>query len=70
MAAETRQAGLTADERSDIRSTVLDTRELIEDDLYRQLERYGVYEDERVDLEQLGHLDAYDKQVRRTRHSC
>lgn len=66
MAAETRHAGLTADERSDIRSTVLETRELIEDDLYRQLERYGVYEDERVELEQLGHLDAYDKQVRRT----
>ena len=66
MAAETRHAGLTADERSDIRSTVLDTRELIEDDLYRQLERYGVYEDERVDLEQLGHLDAYDRQTRRT----
>ena len=66
MAAETQQAGLTADERSDIRSTVLDTRELIEDDLYRQLERYGVYEDERVDLEQLGHLDAYDRQTRRT----
>jgi type I restriction-modification system DNA methylase subunit len=66
MAAETRHVGLTADERSDIRSTVLDTRELIEDDLYRQLERYGVYEDERVDLEQLGHLDAYDRQTRRT----
>ncbi|WP_152043549.1 BREX-1 system adenine-specific DNA-methyltransferase PglX [Salinigranum salinum] len=65
MAAETRQAGLTADERSDIRSTVLDTRELIEDDLYRQLERYGVYEDERVDLEQLGHLDSYDIETRR-----
>lgn len=65
MAAETRQAGLTADERSDIRSTVLHTRELIEDDLYRQLKRYGVYEDERVDLEQLGHLDSYDIDTRR-----
>ena len=65
MAAETRQAGLTANERSDIRSTVLNTRELIEDDLYRQLERYGVYEDERVDLEQLGHLDSYDIETRR-----
>jgi len=66
MAAETRHAGLTADERSDIRSTVLQARELIQDDLYRQLERYGVYEDERVNLEQLGHLDAYDRQTRRT----
>jgi hypothetical protein len=65
MAAETRHTGLTADDRSDIRSTVLDTRELIEDDLYRQLERYGVYEDERVDLEQLGHLDSYDIETRR-----
>jgi type I restriction-modification system DNA methylase subunit len=65
MAAETQQSGLTADERSGIRSAILDTRELIEDDLFRQLERYGVYEDERVDLEQLGHLDSYDIETRR-----
>jgi len=64
MAAETRHAGLTADERSTIRSTVLKARETIENDLYRQLERYGVYDDERVDIDALGHLDAYDKQTR------
>lgn len=64
MAAETRHAGLTADERSTIRSTVLKARETIENDLYRQLERYGVYDDERVDIDALGHLDAYDKQIR------
>jgi len=55
---------LTADERSTIRSTVLKARETIENDLYRQLERYGVYDDERVDIDALGHLDAYDKQTR------
>lgn len=64
MAAETRHAGLTADERSTIRSTVLKARETIENDLHRQLERYGVYDDERVDISDLGHLDAYDKQTR------
>ena len=64
MAAETRHAGLTADERSTIRSTVLKARETIENDLYRQLERYGVYDDERVDIDALGHLDAYDRQTR------
>lgn len=64
MAAETRHAGLTADERSTIRSTVLKARETIENDLYRQLERYGVYDDEIVDIDALGHLDAYDKQTR------
>ncbi len=64
MAAKTRHAGLTADERSTIRSTVLRARETIENDLYRQLERYGVYDDERVDINALGHLDAYDKQTR------
>ncbi len=64
MATETRHAGLTADERSTIRSTVLGARKTIENDLYRQLERYGVYDDERVDIDALGHLDAYDKQTR------
>ncbi len=64
MATETRHAGLTADERSTIRSTVLKARETIENDLYRQLERYGVYDDERVDIDALGHLDAYDRQTR------
>ncbi len=64
MTTDTRHAGLTADERSTIRSTVLKARETIENDLYRQLERYGVYDDERVDIDALDHLDAYDKQTR------
>jgi len=64
MTTETKHAGLTADERSTIRSTVLKARETIENDLYRQLERYGIYDDERVEIDALGHLDAYDRQTR------
>jgi len=56
---------LSSKELSSIRSTVLEARDEIEDDIKRQLERYGVYEEERLDIDELSHLDMEDIEVRK-----
>jgi SAM-dependent methyltransferase len=38
---------------------------MVEDDLRTQLEKYGVYEDEWISLDELGHLDEEEKEVRK-----
>jgi len=60
------QPGLSSDQRSTIRSAILSTRHTLEDELRRQLERYGIYEDKRLPLEELSHLSADDRHTRRT----
>ena len=65
MATNTRHDGLSADNRSSIRRTILDAREEIADDQRRQLERYGVYPDESMALSDLGHLSADQQETRR-----
>lgn len=60
------QPGLSSDQRSTIRSTILSARETIESDIRRQLEYYGIYEDERLSGEQLSHLSVEDLQTRET----
>nr|WP_303648835.1 BREX-1 system adenine-specific DNA-methyltransferase PglX [Haloarchaeobius litoreus] len=60
------QPGLSSDQRSTIRSTILSTRHTLEDELRRQLERYGIYEKKRLPLEDLSHLSAEDRHTRRT----
>ncbi|GGL64448.1 hypothetical protein GCM10009039_22920 [Halocalculus aciditolerans] len=60
------QPGLSSDQRSTIRSTILRTRHTLEDELRRQLERYGIYENKRLPLEDLSHLSAEDRHTRRT----
>jgi len=60
------QPGLSSDQRSNIRSTILSTRHTLEDELRRQLEKYGIYEDKRLPLEDLSHLSAEERHTRRT----
>ncbi|WP_336364923.1 BREX-1 system adenine-specific DNA-methyltransferase PglX [Halalkalicoccus salilacus] len=60
------QPGLSSDQRSTIRSTILSTRRTLENELRRQLEKYGIYENKRLPLENLTHLSAEDRQTRRT----
>jgi len=60
------QPGLSSEQRSTIRSTILSTRHTLEDELRRQLERYGIYENKRLPLEDLSHLSAEDRHTRRT----
>ncbi|MFC6765533.1 Eco57I restriction-modification methylase domain-containing protein [Natrinema soli] len=60
------QPGLSSDQRSTIRSTILSTRRTLEDELRRQLEKYGIYENKRLPLEDLTHLSAEDRHTRRT----
>ncbi len=60
------QPGLSADQRSTIRSTILRTRHTLEDELRRQLEKYGIYEDRCLPLEDLSHLTAEERHTRRT----
>jgi len=60
------QPGLSSEQRSTIRSTILSARNTLESEIRRQLERYGVYEDERLPLEELSHLSLEDHQTRRT----
>jgi type I restriction-modification system DNA methylase subunit len=60
------QPGLSSDQRSTIRSTILSTRHTLEDELRRQLEKYGIYENKRLPLEDLSHLSAKDRHTRRT----
>lgn len=65
MATTTQHDGLSADNRSAIRTTILDAREAIEDDQRRQLERYGIYPDESMALSDLGHLSDEQRETRR-----
>jgi len=60
------QPGLSSDQRSDIRRTILSTRRALEDELRRQLEFYGIYEDERLDPSSLGHLSVAEHRTRET----
>ncbi len=60
------QPGLSSDQRSTIRSTILSTRHTLEDELRRQLEKYGIYEDRRLPLENLTHLSVEEIHTRRT----
>lgn len=60
------QPGLSSDQRSTIRSTILSTRHTLEDELRRQLEKYGIYENKRLPLEDLPHLSVEERHTRRT----
>jgi type I restriction-modification system DNA methylase subunit len=60
------QPGLSSDQRSTIRSAILSTRHTLEDELRRQLEKYGVYEDKKLPLENLTHLSVEEIHTRRT----
>jgi len=60
------QPGLSSDQRSTIRSTILSTRHTLEDELRRQLEKYGIYEDKKLPLENLTHLSVEEIHTRRT----
>ncbi|MFC6784887.1 BREX-1 system adenine-specific DNA-methyltransferase PglX [Halobaculum halobium] len=57
---------MSSEQRSTIRSTILSARNTLESEIRRQLERYGVYEDERLPLEELSHLSLEDRHTRRT----
>ncbi len=65
MAATTHQNGLSADDRSDIRSTILSARSTLEEEFERQLERYGIYDDDRVPISSLSHLSVEDLATRK-----
>jgi type I restriction-modification system DNA methylase subunit len=58
------QPGLSSDQRSTIRSTILSTRHALEDELRRQLEKYGIYEDKKLPLDNLTHLSIDEVHVR------
>ena len=60
------QPGLSSERRSTIRSTILSTRHTLEDELRRQLEKYGIYKDKKLHLEDLSHLSAEERHTRRT----
>ena len=60
------QPGLSSDQRSTIRSTILRTRHTLEDELRRQLEKYGIYEAKKLPLDTLTHLSAEEIHTRRT----
>ncbi len=60
------QPGLSSDQRSTIRSTILSTRRTLEDEIRRQLEKYGIHENKRLPLEDLTHLSAEECHTRRT----
>ncbi|WP_121744814.1 BREX-1 system adenine-specific DNA-methyltransferase PglX [Natronorubrum halophilum] len=65
MSAKTRHNGLSADDRSGIRSTILQARKTLEEEFERQLERYGIYDDERVPVSSLSHLSVEDIATRK-----
>lgn len=65
MSTKSRHNGLSSDDRSQIRSAILSSREMLESEFERQLERYGVYYDDRVPLSKLGHLSLQDRETRR-----
>ncbi len=65
MSTKSRHNDLSSDDRSQIRSAILSSREMLESEFERQLERYGVYDDDRVPLSKLGHLSLQDRETRR-----
>jgi len=65
MSTKSRHNGLSSDDQSQIRSAILSSREMLESEFERQLERYGVYDDDRVPLSKLGHLSLQDRETRR-----
>ncbi|QLG49569.1 BREX-1 system adenine-specific DNA-methyltransferase PglX [Natrinema halophilum] len=60
------QPGLSSEQRSTIRSTILRTRHALEDELRRQFEKYGIYEKERLSIDTLTHLSDEEIHTRRT----
>jgi len=58
------QPGLSSEQRSTIRSTILRSRRTLEDELRRQLEKYGIYEDKKLPLDNLAHLSADELHTR------
>ena len=58
------QPGLSSDQRSTIRSTILSTRRTLEEELRRQLEKYGIYEDKKLPQDKLTHLSAEELHTR------
>ncbi|WP_306055853.1 BREX-1 system adenine-specific DNA-methyltransferase PglX [Natronococcus wangiae] len=60
------QPGLSSEQRSTIRNTILDARQTLEDELRRQLEKYGIYENETLPLDDLTHLSAEEIYIRRS----
>ena len=58
------QPGLSSDQRSTIRSTILSTRHTLEEELRRQLEKYGIYEDKKLPQDKLTHLSAEELHTR------
>jgi len=58
------QPGLSSEQRSNIRSTILSTRHTLEDELRRQLEKYGIYEDKKLPQDKLTHLSADELHTR------
>jgi len=65
MPTKSQHNGLSSDDRSQIRSAILSSREMLESEFERQLERYGVYDDDRVPLSKLGHLSLQERETRR-----
>ncbi|WP_262178338.1 BREX-1 system adenine-specific DNA-methyltransferase PglX [Haloarcula laminariae] len=59
------QPGLSSDQRSTIRSTILSSRRTLENELRRQLEKYGIYEDKKLPLDNLAHLSADELHTRK-----
>ncbi|MDB2247386.1 BREX-1 system adenine-specific DNA-methyltransferase PglX [Halorubrum ezzemoulense] len=60
------QPGLSSDQRSTIRSTIFRTRHALEDEVRRQLEKYGIQEDKKLPVENLTHLSVEEIHTRRT----
>ncbi|MFA9518470.1 BREX-1 system adenine-specific DNA-methyltransferase PglX [Halopenitus sp. H-Gu1] len=60
------QPGLSSDQRSTIRSTILRARRMLEDELRLRLEKYGIYENKKLPLDNLTHLSADEIHTRRT----
>jgi len=59
------QPGLSSEQRSTIRSTILSSRRTLEDELRRQLEKYGIFEDKKLPLDNLTHLSADEIHTRK-----
>ena len=59
------QPGLSSEQRSTIRSTILSSRRTLEDELRRQLEKYGIYEEKKLPLDNLAHLSADELHTRK-----
>lgn len=58
------QPGLSSEQRSTIRSTILNARQILEDEFRRQLEKYGIHENKRLRLDDLSHLSAEERHTR------